>query len=115
MHVRIVDDNIDDVSIYDDSNPNHLDYFCPQCREQNAESHPECKDEEKQQNGKEVLQSTTSHPREEERWSFGEDNEGEESGMTSSETTPHLGAPNGSSASRKRGRTGAFSPFEHHD
>ncbi|KAL6044759.1 Ryanodine receptor 1 [Balamuthia mandrillaris] len=25
-------DNIYDISIYDDSNPNHLDYFCPACR-----------------------------------------------------------------------------------
>jgi len=27
-------DNIKDLSIYDDSNPNHLDYFCPDCRKQ---------------------------------------------------------------------------------
>jgi len=25
-------DNIHDISLYDDSNPNHLDYFCPDCR-----------------------------------------------------------------------------------
>jgi hypothetical protein len=98
------------VSIYDDSNPNHLDYFCPQCREQAAELQPECKDEEaQQQSGKEAESPAAQHTREEERWSFGEDNEGEESGMTSSETTPHLSAPNGSSASsRKRGRTGTL-------
>ena len=25
-------DGIHDLSIYDDSNPNHLDYYCPSCR-----------------------------------------------------------------------------------
>ena len=28
-------DNIRDISVYDDSNPNHLDYFCPDCRAKN--------------------------------------------------------------------------------
>lgn|SRR3990167_10133384 len=25
-------DNIHDITIYEDSNPHHLDYFCPDCR-----------------------------------------------------------------------------------
>lgn len=33
------DDIIVDISIYEDSNPNHLDYFCPECRN-NAARHP---------------------------------------------------------------------------
>lgn len=113
------DDNIDDVSIYDDSNPNHLDYFCPQCREPSTE-HPV---KEEDNSGKE--NDSTPNGGEEERylkarcraalatnhtmifssrWSFGEDNEGEESGITSSETTPHLN----SNGSRKRNRTGSI-------
>jgi len=32
-------DNIHDISLYDDSNPHHLDYFCPDCRaKQNGET-----------------------------------------------------------------------------
>eukprot|EP01103_Thecamoeba_quadrilineata_P014167 TRINITY_DN4143_c0_g1_i2.p1 TRINITY_DN4143_c0_g1~~TRINITY_DN4143_c0_g1_i2.p1 ORF type:complete len:354 (+),score=48.29 TRINITY_DN4143_c0_g1_i2:519-1580(+) len=31
-------DNIHDISIYDDSNPDHLDYFCPNCRSKD----PDC-------------------------------------------------------------------------
>lgn len=31
--VKAEDDNITDISVYDDNNPNHLDYFCPNCRE----------------------------------------------------------------------------------
>jgi hypothetical protein len=31
--VAACDDNIQDMSVYDDDNPNHLDYFCPTCRE----------------------------------------------------------------------------------
>jgi len=30
LHAK--DDNIDDISIYDDANPDHLDYYCPKCR-----------------------------------------------------------------------------------
>jgi len=30
--LRAKDDNIDDISIYDDANPDHLDYYCPKCR-----------------------------------------------------------------------------------
>lgn len=30
--VSTLDDNITDLSLYDDSNPNHLEYFCPACR-----------------------------------------------------------------------------------
>mmetsp|Transcript_12105 Transcript_12105/g.19096 ORF Transcript_12105/g.19096 Transcript_12105/m.19096 type:complete len:165 (+) Transcript_12105:61-555(+) len=30
-------DNIKDISVYDDSNPNHLDYFCPDCRAKNLD------------------------------------------------------------------------------
>lgn len=30
--VRAKSDNIDDISLYDDNNPNHLDYYCPTCR-----------------------------------------------------------------------------------
>ncbi|MDP2438434.1 MAG: hypothetical protein Q8P67_22045, partial [archaeon] len=34
--VKAEDDGISDISVYDDSNPNHLDYFCPPCRAKNA-------------------------------------------------------------------------------
>jgi len=30
--LRAKDDNIEDISIYDDANPDHLDYYCPRCR-----------------------------------------------------------------------------------
>ena len=30
-------DGITDLSLYDDSNPNHLDYFCPKCREKSSQ------------------------------------------------------------------------------
>jgi hypothetical protein len=30
--LKAEDDGITDISIYDDKNPNHLDYFCPKCR-----------------------------------------------------------------------------------
>jgi len=30
--LRARDDNIEDISIYDDANPDHLDYYCPRCR-----------------------------------------------------------------------------------
>jgi hypothetical protein len=30
--VRAKSDGIDDISIYDDNNPDHLDYYCPACR-----------------------------------------------------------------------------------
>lgn len=33
-------DNITDISIYDDSNPNHLDYFCPDCRQKKGMPDP---------------------------------------------------------------------------
>lgn len=31
------EDGITDLSVYDDSNPNHLDYFCPKCREKSSQ------------------------------------------------------------------------------
>ena len=30
-------DNIIDLSVYDDTNPDHLDYFCPKCRQLNKD------------------------------------------------------------------------------
>jgi len=35
--LRAKDDNIDDISIYDDANPDHLDYYCPKCRKKREE------------------------------------------------------------------------------
>lgn len=35
--VSTLDDNISDLSLYDDNNPNHLEYFCPGCREEEAQ------------------------------------------------------------------------------
>ena len=32
--VTTLDDNITDLSLYDDNNPNHLEYYCPGCREE---------------------------------------------------------------------------------
>lgn len=34
--VRAEDDGISDISVYDDSNPKHLDYHCPECRNKGA-------------------------------------------------------------------------------
>ena len=36
--VKAHSDNIQDLSEYDDSNPNHLDYFCPDCRSKQGDS-----------------------------------------------------------------------------
>lgn len=31
-------DNIEDISLYDDANPDHLDYYCPRCRKKRADT-----------------------------------------------------------------------------
>ena len=37
--VSTLEDNITDLSLYDDNNPNHLEYFCPTCREEEEQQH----------------------------------------------------------------------------
>jgi hypothetical protein len=34
--VQARSDNIEDISVYDDANPYHLDYYCPRCRKKRA-------------------------------------------------------------------------------